>query len=92
MNLINQRLIKLKEIVKNRKEGNLENTINNIKPPIFWKDKPSMIIQAQKWDMLKINHILEMNQNIEIKIKSIIEINKEFNQKLIIDICELANA
>ncbi len=93
LNLINQRLIKLKEIVKNRKEGNLENTINNIKPPIFWKDKPSMIIQAQKWDMLKINHILEMNQNIEIKIKSISEINKRvLIKKLIIDICELANA
>ena len=40
LNSINQRLHKLLEIVRQKELSSLEDAVNNIKPPIFWKDKP----------------------------------------------------
>ena len=31
--------------------------VNNLKPPIFWKDKQNVISQARKWNRKKINSI-----------------------------------
>ena len=39
LNLINQRLNKLYEIQKIASTSSIEIAINNIKPPIFWKEK-----------------------------------------------------
>jgi len=50
LNIINQRLNKIKEILEKTNTSNLENTINNLKPPIFWKDKPVILSQAKKWN------------------------------------------
>ena len=54
LNLINQRLIKLLEVAKITKEGNIDNAISKIKPPIFWKDKAIFSLQARKWDRKKV--------------------------------------
>ena len=48
LTLINQRIDKLYQ-VKN-KNLEIEAAINNLKPPLFWKDKPRFIIQAKKWE------------------------------------------
>ena len=32
----------------------MEQRINQLKPPIFWKDKPNFISQAQKWTKQKL--------------------------------------
>ena len=47
LNLINQRLSKLSDIRKMMIIHNLEAALNNIKPPIFWKDKPVNSLQAK---------------------------------------------
>ena len=91
INSINQRLTKLYEV---RKMGdkNIENNINNLKPPIFWKDKTKFINQAKKWTISKINNIEKKTYNLEIKVKSNSIIDKNFLvKKLLIDICLLAN-
>ena len=64
-----------------------------MKPPIFWKDKPSFLLQAKKWDREKIQKIRDKTLDIEIKIKS----NSTFDKKilfknLIVNICEVANS
>ena len=92
LNIINQRLTKLLEISKT-KEKNIEEAINNLKPPIFWKDKQKFLEQAKKWNQRKIESMLKKTFNIELKIKSNSQINRNLLIKnLIIDICELANA
>tara|TARA_Y100000768_G_scaffold151867_1_gene113548 strand:- start:1519 stop:2394 length:876 start_codon:yes stop_codon:yes gene_type:complete len=54
LNLINQRVNKLFEIEDLKKDNsNLEMIIANLKPPIFWKDKPIIIDQAKNG--IKIN-------------------------------------
>jgi len=93
LNLINLRLNKLNEVSNFRKTTNLENAINLIKPPIFWKDKTNFAEQAKKWDTKKIRKILSKTYNVEIEIKSNSMIEKNILiKKLIIDMCNLANA
>ena len=93
LNLINQRLSKLLELDKIRRNGKIEDAVNSIKPPIFWKDKATFILQAQKWNKAKINLMLEKTFNLEILLKSNSQINHTLLlKKLIIDICDLANS
>ena len=68
--LINQRLNKIAEAAQLSKTTNLEDAINRIKPPIFWKDKPSFKEQVKKWNISKIKLILKKTYDLEVKIKS----------------------
>ena len=93
LNLINMRLNKLADAFELSKQTNLENAINMLRPPIFWKDKPAVLKQARKWNSNKIKNILNKTYNLEIDIKTNSNINKNILiKKLLIDICDLANA
>ena len=92
LNIINQRMNKLIETSELVKNLSLENAVNTIKPPIFWKDKPMFMMQAKKWNKNKIKNVLKKTYDLEIKIKSNSIINKNILvKKLLIDVCELAN-
>ena len=93
LNLINQRLLKLSNIREMMKNHNLEAVLNNIKPPIFWKDKPSISLQAKKWTTIKINKIMNDTYNLEINLKENNTIDRQILfKKLLVDICNEANA
>ena len=93
LNIINQRLLKLNEIFKLIGQTSLEKAIDMLKPPVFWKDKPAFLKQAKKWNMSKIKKILNKTYNLELEIKSNSIVNKNILlKKLLIDICNLANA
>ena len=88
---INQRFKRLLEII----EMNIafEKAIESLKPPIFWKDKPTIIMQAKIWNIKNINKIFSLTYDLELKIKSSTISNKKLIfKKLFIDICNLANA
>ena len=89
---LNQRLIKLKELTEKDKNG-LESAVNEIKPPIFWKEKPFVLNQAKLWNARKINKALDKIYHTEIRFKTNSNANKSVIFKnLIVDICNLANA
>jgi len=93
ISLINQRLFKLIDILKMINKNNIENVINNIKPPIFWKDKQNIIDQLKIWNIKKIQIILKKLYEFEITVKSNGNINKDLLlKKLIIDVCNTANS
>ena len=88
-----QRLFRIWEINNTEKGKNLDEKMNNLKPPIFWKDKNNFINQTKIWNNKKIKTILEETYNIEKKLKSNSIINKNILvKKLILDICECANS
>ena len=90
---INQRLNKIAEVKRKSAEASIEKTIDNLKPPIFWKDKPNLISQTKKWNLSKIKSVIDQTYEIELKIKSNSLINKDvLIKKLILDICCLANS
>ena len=93
LNIINQRLNKISDVLKLVQSTNLENAINITKPPIFWKDKATVIEQTKKWDKNKIKNILNKTYSVELEIKSNSVINKNILlKKLLVDICTMANA
>ena len=86
---INQRLNRLKEL----DDKNTPDAIDNLKPPIFWKDKPIFLQQSKIWNKKKLNLALAKIYDVEIKIKSNSNLNNEIIfKKFLIDICYLANA
>ena len=92
LNIINQRLEKLLQI-NNLNKSSIENAINSLKPPVFWKDKPNLTNQAKKWDKCKVQKMITLTFNLEKKIKSNNLIEKNvLIKKLLVDICSSANA
>ena len=94
LNTINQRINKLFDILEDSsRTKSLNLAIENSKPPIFWKDKPNIIEQAKKWDKSKLRQVFKKTYDLEVQTKSsaIID-NKICIKKLVIDICDLANA
>lgn len=90
---VNQRFGKLLSICELQKDKNIEQILNSIKPPIFWKEKPIILEQLKKWNIKSIKKVQSDIYNLEIKIKSTSTINKNIIiKKLIVDICNLANA
>ena len=90
--VINQRIQKINEILS-IKNLPIEETINSMKPPIFWKDKPRILAQTKKWNYRKIKNALARTFELEVRTKTSSLINKKILlKKLFIDICELANA
>ena len=91
LNLINQRLINLKDLHK-LSGVNIEDKINSLKPPIFWKDKSNFLKQSEKWNINKIKKLQEKTYNLELMIKSNSIVNKNtLIKELIVDICRMAN-
>ena len=92
LNAINQRLVKLLEVAEITNNGNLDEAIGKIKPPIFWKDKPTFNLQARKWNKNKLKKMLDKTYRTELKIKSNSQITHSLLiKKLLIDMCCLAN-
>ena len=90
---LNQRLNKLMETTLNAKDGSLVKIIDNMKPPIFWKDKPAFLNQAKLWNKNKINLAFKKTYELELNIKSNGNVDKTvLIKKLLLDICLLANA
>jgi len=93
LSLINQRFYKLMEILMIKKGNNFEDAVNNLKPPIFWKDKQNIIDQARVWNAKKIQIIFKELFDLEIIFKSNGNINKDLLlKKLLIDVCNTANS
>ncbi len=69
LNMINFRLIKLLELHNYNDGKDLNNAINNIKPPIFWKDKPIVLQHAKKWQKQTLIEALQYIGRIEEMIK-----------------------
>ncbi len=91
LNIINQKLEKLLQIQKLNTK--IEDAINRLKPPVFWKDKPNLTNQAKKWDKFKVRKILNLTFDIEKELKTNRLIEKNILiKKLLVDICCLANA
>ncbi len=94
LSLINQRIMLLEKInILKSDKKNIENIIQNLRPPIFWKDKPMIISQSTKWNSYKIKEAMRKTYDAELQLKSNSSINKEVIIKnLIVELCSTATA
>ena len=91
--LLNQ-FVKLAEILEiNKNKKNLTEAIESLNPRVFWKDKPIILGQANKWEIKEIKMTIDELTNAEILIKSSSDIKgSEITKKLLIDICNKASS
>ena len=76
-----------------QENSNIESLISDLKPPVFWKDKPILIEQSRKWNKIKIQEALKKTYNAELEIKSNASIRKDLLIKnLIIELCTTASS
>tara|TARA_X000000950_G_scaffold3592_1_gene3818 strand:- start:473 stop:1462 length:990 start_codon:yes stop_codon:yes gene_type:complete len=91
LNSINQRLLKL-NLIHSVKDKPIERAVSDMRPPIFWKDKPMVIEQAKKWNSTKIKYVLKETFDLEIRFRSDSRLDKNVSlRKLLVDICNQAN-
>ena len=65
-NNFNSKLLKLLEILNFKQaDQGVEIAINNIKPPIFWKDKPVFIKMVKKWNKDELKAAIKYLYNVD---------------------------
>ena len=69
-----KKILKLSE--EYEKNNNINITISNARPPIFWKEKEITIQQIQKWEPKKIKQLIYKLNELELNIK------KNFNNSI----------
>ena len=83
------RLLKIK--IFNRLEKNLDQIFNQIKPPIFWKEKEDVKKQVGLWNEKKLNLIIKKINEIELSCRK----NHELATNIILDflstVCDEVN-
>lgn len=68
----------------------IEDAINEVKPAIFFKDKPLFTIQSKLWNLRKINLVLRRLSDNEIKCKSGLFSDKILTAQLILSTSVMA--
>ena len=74
-----KRILNLKENLDASK--NIDTAISNYKPNIFWKDKPVVKMQMNKWNLENIKKLIIRINDIELLIKK----NSNISKSLIYD-------
>ena len=92
LNQLYLRFSKLLEVQDfNESIKNYEITLEQIKPKIFWKDKPAFLRQLKIWDIQKIQSAITDISNIEILMKTNSQIqNGILIKNLLINLCTQA--
>ncbi len=91
LNLRIERLSKLQEQYKIDK--NIDLAIENMKPRIFWKDKPVFIKQAARWNIEKLEKARKILINTEVRMKTKLNnYNNTLIKNLLINLCRIGNS
>ena len=80
------RLLKIK--ILNRSEKNVDQIFNQIRPPIFWKEKEDVKKQISLWDEKKLNLIIKKINEIELNCKKNHEIAKNITLDFLSTVCD----
>ena len=85
-----QRLLSIKK--KQSSSNNLENLVNDTRPPIFWKEKPVVKKQLSIWKLDDLQSIIKEINDIEILCKKNPQISKIVFFDFFSNICQRASS
>ena len=92
LNALSHRIEKLCDLNNQyEKERNIEKAIDSLRPPIFWKDKPTFYKQIKNWNVKKLEEAKKMLFDTEVIIKT--KMNSNTNtliKNLIVNLCNKA--
>lgn len=83
------RLLKIK--IFNRLEKNLDQIFNQIRPPIFWKEKEDVKKQVRLWNEKKLNLIIKKINEIELNCKKNHELSTNITLDFLSTVCNEVN-
>ena len=83
------RLLKIK--IFNRLEKNLDQIFNQIRPPIFWKEKEDVKKQVRLWNEKKLNLIIKKINEIELNCKKNHELSTNITLDFLSTVCNKVN-
>ena len=91
---LNIRIEKLLKLQKQYKiDKNMDIAIENMKPKVFWKDKPIFIKQVGKWNLEKLEKAKKILIDTEIKMKTRLNnYNNTLIKNLIINLYRIAKS
>jgi len=78
-------------LIQNKINNNLEITLNNYKPPIFWKDKETLRKQLKIYTLREINKMIINLNEIELKLKQRPQISNQIIANFIMDKLNFTN-
>jgi len=84
------RLLKIK--IFNRLEKNLDQIFNQIRPPIFWKEKEDVKKQVRLWNEKKLNLIIKKINGIELNCKKNHELATNITLDFLATVCDEVNS
>ena len=84
-----QRLLKIKTEEDNSK--NIDNLINEVRPPIFWQEKPMIKKQLSVWSLVDLKKIIGEINDTELLCKKNPQISKVIFFNFFSEICKKAN-
>ena len=83
------RLLKIK--ILNRSENNIDQIFNQIRPPIFWKEKEDVKKQVRLWNEKKLNLVIKKINEIELNCKKNHELATNITLDFLSTVCDEAN-
>lgn len=83
------RLLKIK--ILNRSEKNIDQIFNQIRPPIFWKEKEDLKKQVRLWNEKKIDLVIKKINEIELNCKKNHELATNITLDFLSTVCDEAN-
>ncbi len=94
LNNLNLRIEKLSKLQKQFKiDKNMDVAIENMKPKIFWKDKPIFLRQIGKWNLEKLEKAKKNLIDTEIKMKTRLNnYNNTLIKNLLVNLYRIANS
>ena len=76
-----------------KKEKNIEKAIDKMKPPIFWKDKPTFNKQVSRWNSEKLEQARKILFETEVQLKVNANLNNNtLIKNLIVDLYQKASS
>ena len=84
-----QRLLKIKE--QKNISNNFDNLINEVRPAIFWKEKPLVKKQLNIWSLKDLRNIVDDINKIELLCKKNAQISNSIFFNFFSEICKKAN-
>ena len=94
LSILNNRIEKLISLnYELKKEKNIEKAIDKMKPPIFWKDKPTFHKQISRWNSEKLEQARRILFDAEIQLKVNANLNNNtLIKNLILDLYQKASS
>ena len=83
------RLLKIK--ILNRSENNIDQIFNQIRPPIFWKEKEDVKKQVGLWNEKKLNLVIKKINEIELNCKKNHELATNITLDFLLTVCDEVN-